>query len=51
VQESGISASPVSAALDGARLVVALVDGAQTQVVAYDQGPFTGSADPGQICG
>jgi hypothetical protein len=51
LQHTSDPATPVSAALDGDRLVVAETAGTQTQVVEYAQSPFTRYAAPGEFCG
>jgi hypothetical protein len=60
IQNSETAASPVSAVLDGGRLVVVEVFAdssapyaatSSVQIVSYPEGPFTATAQPGQICG
>jgi hypothetical protein len=51
LQRSSSPASPVSAAVDGGRLVVAEVAGPDGgEIAEFGQRPFTGVAGPGELC-
>lgn len=52
LQRSAAPRGPVSAAVDGARLVVAEVDGSGGgEILEFGPRPFTAGAEPGELCG